>query len=133
MSTTYKTISARTPDELDAALTDALSGGYQPVSGMGPYIIEQGGVTCMTLSNTTTIATTTDGATVVVHNSAGSTVAGTHVAEVAGGALTDVKLASTVAPVTNGQVLNGVTPSGTYVSHITFTVTNGAITAVALS
>lgn len=35
--------------------------------------------------------------------------------------------------VASGQVLEGVTPSGTYVSKVTFTVSNGVITAIALS
>ncbi len=35
--------------------------------------------------------------------------------------------------VTSGQQLSGVTPSGTYVSKVTFTVVGGAITAIVLS
>jgi hypothetical protein len=33
----------------------------------------------------------------------------------------------------NGQVLTGVAPTGTYTSAVTFTVTNGLITAIVLS
>ena len=35
--------------------------------------------------------------------------------------------------VTSGQQLSGVTPTGTYVSKVTFTVVGGAITAIVLS
>lgn len=35
--------------------------------------------------------------------------------------------------VTSGQQLTGVTPSGTYVSKVTFTVVGGIITAIVLS
>jgi hypothetical protein len=42
-------------------------------------------------------------------------------------------MASTAAVVTNGQQLTGVAPSGTYTSKVTFTVSGGAITGIALS
>lgn len=93
-------------------------------------------VTGTTLTNVkfaSTIAMVDSADTVVVHNSAGTNVAGTHTAEVAVGALTDVKLAATVAPVTSGQVLTGVTPTGTFITSVTFTVANGVITAIVLS
>lgn len=35
--------------------------------------------------------------------------------------------------VTSGQQLSGVTPTGTYVSKVTFTVAGGVITAITLS
>ena len=38
-----------------------------------------------------------------------------------------------VAPVSNAQQLTGVTPTGTYSTKVTFTVVNGAITAIVLS
>jgi hypothetical protein len=80
-----------------------------------------------------TIAMVDNADTVAVHNSAGTNVVGSHAAEVALGVLTDVKLAATVAPVVNGGTLTGVTPSGVYTNTITFTVSGGVITAVALS
>jgi hypothetical protein len=42
-------------------------------------------------------------------------------------------MSKTSTVVVNGQELTGVTPSGTYVSNVKFTVSNGAITAIALS
>lgn len=42
-------------------------------------------------------------------------------------------MSSTATVVTNGQQLTGVTPSGTYVSKVTFTVAGGVITGIALS
>lgn len=80
-----------------------------------------------------TVAMVDNADTVAVHNSAGTNVAGSHTAEVALGVLTDVKLAATVAPVVNGGMLTGVTPTGIYTNTITFTVSGGVITAVALS
>lgn len=80
-----------------------------------------------------TIAMVDNADTVVVKNSAGTTITGTHSAEVALGVLTDVKLASTVAGVVSGSTLTGVTPSGVYATTITFTVAAGVITAVVLS
>jgi len=35
--------------------------------------------------------------------------------------------------VANGEVLTGVTPTGTFATTVTFTVANGAITAIALA
>ena len=40
---------------------------------------------------------------------------------------------TTTTIVSTGQQLTGVTPTGTYASKVTFTVANGAITAIALS
>lgn len=39
----------------------------------------------------------------------------------------------TATVVTNGQVVKGVTPSGEYTNSVTFTVSDGAITAIVLS
>lgn len=47
--TAFKTISGRTPHDFDTALNAALGDGYQPIPGSGPYTMELGGVTCMTL------------------------------------------------------------------------------------
>lgn len=38
----------------------------------------------------------------------------------------------TTTVVTNGQVVKGVAPSGVYASSVTFTVTDGVITAIVL-
>ncbi len=91
------------------------------------------GTTLTNVKLAATMAMVDSADTVVVHNSAGATIAGTHTAEVAAGVLTDVKLAATVAGVTNGQALTGVTPSGVFATTVTFTVANGVITAIALS
>lgn len=80
------------------------------------------------LPDTQVVVTNDD--TVVVKNSVGTTVPGTHKAEVAAGALTDVKLAATIAPVASGALAVAATGTGT---TVTLTVTNGAISAVALS
>ena len=40
---------------------------------------------------------------------------------------------ATETRVTNGQELTGVTPTGTYISKVTFTVAGGVITAITLS
>lgn len=42
-------------------------------------------------------------------------------------------MSATSTVVVNNQELTGVTPSGTYVSKVKFTVSNGAITGIALS
>lgn len=42
-------------------------------------------------------------------------------------------MAANSTVVTNGQQLTGVEPSGEYTSKVTFTVSNGAITAITLS
>jgi hypothetical protein len=47
--TEFKTVSGRTPNDFDTGLNAALAAGYQPIPGSGPYVIQQGGVTCMTL------------------------------------------------------------------------------------
>lgn len=39
----------------------------------------------------------------------------------------------TITTVETGKALTGVTPSGTFATTVTFTVANGAITAIALS
>lgn len=76
--------------------------------------------------------TLANGATVDVTNSNDSTsVSG--VAAVTGTTLTSVALPATTAIIATAQVLSGVAPSGTYISHVTFTVSNGAITAIVLS
>jgi len=73
-----------------------------------------------------------NGDTVVVKNSAGTTVTGTHTAEVSAGVLADVKLASTVAGVVSGVDI--VVPvTGVYATKITPTVVAGVITAIVLS
>jgi hypothetical protein len=83
-------------------------------------------------NNASASASVANGATVVVHNSAGSNVAGTHTAEVTSNTLNDVKLAATVAPIVNGGT-STVAPTGTFTSTVTFTVAAGVITAIALS
>jgi hypothetical protein len=70
-----------------------------------------------------------NGDTVVVKNSAAS-VSKNGVAAVASGDITGVALASSVALVTDADVFAGVTGSGT---TATITVTNGVISAIALS
>lgn len=78
-----------------------------------------------------TVAMVDNSDSVVVHNSAGAAVAGTHAAAVAAGALTAVTLAATVAPVTNGThaVLDaaGKTAAGTLV------VAAGALSTITLA
>lgn len=70
-------------------------------------------------------------ATVVVKNSTGATVAGTHTAVVTGSTLTNIKLAATVAPVVTGLVADVVvTGTGT---KLTLTVAGGKITGAVLS
>lgn len=75
-------------------------------------------------------ASVANGAAVPVVNSAGTAVAGTHTATVAGSTLTNVKLAATVATVANASTFPGVTGTGT---TATFTVANGVITGIVLS
>jgi len=42
-------------------------------------------------------------------------------------------LSGTITTVETGKALTGVTPSGSYTNTVTFTVANGAITAIVLS
>jgi hypothetical protein len=69
---------------------------------------------------------------VTVRNfTASKTVVGLSV--VSGGVLTSVDLQGSAAIITNSQALTGVTPTGTFVTTVTFTVSGGLITAIALS
>jgi len=70
---------------------------------------------------------------IAVANSASVAIAGTHTADVAGGALTRIRLATTVAPVVSGVKVTMPNVTGTYVNGITFTVVNGVITAAVAS
>lgn len=79
-----------------------------------------------------TSAVVANGATVVVQNSAGTAVPGTHTATVAASALSNVKLAATVAAVANGAKVNAVSVTGTG-NFATFTIAAGVITAIVLS
>lgn len=85
------------------------------------------GVPSAKFGATTQIVDNSD--TVVVKNSAGS-VTKNGTASVASGVITGVALASGEAIVTNGATFAGVTGSGT---NATITVTNGVISAIALS
>jgi hypothetical protein len=77
-------------------------------------------------------AVVANGDSVIAQNSAlNKSVAGTAV--VNKGAVSGVTLPTTAAIVTSTQELTGVTPSGEYVSKVTFTVVDGEITAIALS
>jgi hypothetical protein len=116
-------------DNADTVVVNNSAGS--PVAGTHSAEVAAGVLTDVKLA--ATVAPVVNAATVAVHNSAGSVVAGTHVAEVAAGVLTDVKLAATIAPVASGLALTGVTPTGSYVTTVTFTVTAGVITAIALS
>lgn len=77
-----------------------------------------------------TQAIVANGATAPVKNSAGVAVPGTSTYTVAANAVTDVKLPATVAVVTSGASAIAATGTGT---TVTFTVANGAITAITLS
>ena len=61
--TAFKTISGRTPHDFDTALNAALSDGYQPIPGSGPYNMDLGGVTCMTLVQGSVVLVGATGAT----------------------------------------------------------------------
>lgn len=75
-----------------------------------------------------------DGTDISVKNSAGSkTVVGDAVYNEATGALTQVDLPATAALITSAQALVGVAPSGSFLTTVTFTVTNGVISGIALS
>lgn len=83
--------------------------------------------------NSGTSTLVVSGALAPVKNSAGSkTVTGARV-DVAAGVIEDVNLPATAALITSAQALTGVTPTGTFVTTVTFTVANGVITAIALS
>jgi hypothetical protein len=106
------------------------SGGTNPVNGC-TAVVANNNITAIHLP-VTAVAVLNTG-TIPVQNFAGSAVAGTHVASVSGGSLTNVKLATTVAPISSGFALTGVTPTGTFATTVTFTVLGGVITAIALS
>lgn len=72
------------------------------------------------------------GDTVPVQNSAGTAVPGTSTANVAAGAVTNVRLAATNAVVSNTVKVNAGTVTGTG-NFATFTVANGVITGITLS
>lgn len=75
-----------------------------------------------------------DGTDVTVKNSAGTkTVVGDAVYNEATGVLTQVDLPATAAMITSAQALTGVTPTGTFITTVTFTVAGGVITAIVLS
>lgn len=75
-----------------------------------------------------------DGTDITVKNSAGTkTVTGDAVVNEATGVLTQVDLPATAAIITSAQALTGVTPTGSFVTTVTFTVAGGVITAIALS
>lgn len=97
----------------------------------GTATVSGAGLTNVRLAATTTMVDNAD--TIVVQNSAGSTVGGTHTATVAAGVLSNVKLAAPIAAVSNGFQLFGVTPTGTYATKVTFTVANGQIAAIVMS
>lgn len=81
------------------------------------------------LPDTSTVVA--NGNAVPVNNSAGTAVAGTHSASVAGGALVSVNLADTVAPVEDGKSYTfPVSGTGTTVK---FTVADGVITGATIS
>lgn len=71
-----------------------------------------------------------DAQTTAVKNSAGADVPGVHTAVVSAGALTNIKLAATVAPVVSGLQTVAATGTGT---KVTLTVAAGKISAIALS
>lgn len=71
-------------------------------------------------------------AAVTIADSANNkTVTGSAV--VANGAVSRVAAPATAAIVTNDQALTGVTPAGTFTNTVTFAVTDGVITGIALS
>ena len=73
-----------------------------------------------------------DNDTVPVKRSSGTVVGGAATINVAAGALVDVTLpAATALAVAGAQT--GITVTGTYTSGVSFTVANGAITAITLS
>lgn len=124
----YDTATGTSLAALKAAVAAMIAAGFQPTGSA--YFDGRNYCQAMTQDGAAVLA---NGGAVAVHNSAGANVAGVHTAEVANGALTDVKLAATVAPVVNGQALAGVAPTGAYTNTVTFTVANGVITAIALS
>ena len=80
------------------------------------------------------VSTLIQGALVTVRNSTGAKSVPSAVAQVnASGVLTSVDLPATAAPITSGQALTGVTPTGTFTTTVTFTVAGGVITAIVLS
>lgn len=85
-----------------------------------------------TLPLPATQAAVVNGGTVNVENSAGN-LDSPATASVSANTLNNVRLAATKTIVTSGQALTGVTPSGTYTNTVTFTVTDGLITAIVLS
>lgn len=93
-----------------------------------PYIIAQIGA----LVNTLTTIILANATAVNVKNSAGTkTVAGT--ANVSAGTLNSIDLPASAALITSAQALTGVTPTGSFVTTVTFTVTAGVISAIVLS
>lgn len=93
-------------------------------------VVTDGDIASLKLAATVAMVDNAD--VVAVKNSAGSAVAGSHVAEVALGVLTDVKLAATIAPVANGAAL--VIPvTGAYLTTATVTVALGVVTGIVLS
>ena len=139
--TNFEMVVGANSQDLAVNVTAAIGAGWQPYGY--PYAEQTNGSTTRVVQAMVkgaaigTVAPGSvplvDGGSVTVHNSAGTNVAGTHVAEVSGGNLTDVKLAASIAPVANGLALTGVTPTGTYTDTVTFTVANGVITAIVLS
>jgi hypothetical protein len=132
--TATKVLKAATPDDLEAQMT-ALLGTYQPHGDafkMGDWV-------CMVMiqgtpdvnNNASDAASILDGDTVAVKLNDGSD-SHNAVATVSGNALSDVKLAATVAMVDNGDTLS-IEPSGTFVDTVTIAVANGVITGITLS
>lgn len=77
-----------------------------------------------------TMVSNTD-AVIIADSANNKTVTGSAV--VAGGAVSHVAAPGTAAIVTDGQVLTRVSPTGTFTNAVTFAVTDGVITGIALS
>ncbi len=99
-------------------------------SHAGTAVVAAGVVTGVTLAATVAMIDSTD--TPAIQRSNGTAVGAAGTAVVTAGVLTAVRPPATTALAVAGAQ-TGITVTGTYVSAVSFTVTNGAITAIALS
>lgn len=126
---TFKLANATTRIVVDALPITVVAGGGK--TAPATIEVDQGVLGNFPLTNATD-ALISNAQLVTITNS-NNLLASTGSAVVGGGSVTRVSLPSQVTPVSNGQVLTGLPPTGTYTNQITFAVANGIITGITLS